>query len=100
MRVIILDKVNLFTQGLDGKVRARIKKCLDILEYFGYKLRMPYSKCIMPGIYELRIINQGNVRLIYTFKDNNIIIFYGFVKNTDKISTKEMHSIQARYNSL
>ena len=100
MKLIVLDVVSSFKSGLDVKVRASIKRGLSTLEHFGYAVRMPYSKNILPGIFELRITNPRNIRLIYTFKDNCIIVFHAFIKNAEKISAKEMHTIKAKYRSL
>jgi phage-related protein len=100
MKLIVLDNVTSFKAGMDVKVRASIKRGLSTLEYFGYAVRMPYSKNILPGIFELRITNPQNIRLIYTFMDNCIIVFHAFIKKTDKISNKEMNAIKAKFRSL
>jgi phage-related protein len=100
MEVIVLDHVNIFKESLELKTRARIEQYLATLKEFGYALRMPYRKNIDPGIFELRIMNPQNIRLIYTFKNNCAVVFYGFIKNTEKISTKEMNTIKLKFNNL
>lgn len=73
---------------------------MKLLEEYGNYLRMPYSKYILPGIFELRVGGTYNIRLIYTFHNNSAIVFYGFIKKTKKISHKEIQNILNKFNNL
>jgi hypothetical protein len=52
----------------DDKLRAKVIRNIKLLETFGSELRMPESKHIENGIYELRTIQSNNiVRCLYFF---------------------------------
>jgi len=70
------------------------------LEEFGHNLRMPHSKQIDSNIFELRVMGNQQIRLIYCFWQEGITIFYGFVKQTNKIPTKELEVIKKKYRLL
>ena len=67
MQIIILDDVKHFILGLEAKYQGRVSKCIDLLRNNGHLLRMPNSRYIAPGIFELRITGSLNIRLIYSF---------------------------------
>ncbi|HEY9583720.1 MAG TPA: type II toxin-antitoxin system RelE/ParE family toxin [Candidatus Paceibacterota bacterium] len=100
MKVIILDETNEFILNIDEIDRSRSRKYIGLLEDFGHLLRMPYSKNILPYIFELRVGGIHNIRLVYTFYKNFAIIFYAFMKKTEQIGVKEMNTIKTKYNSL
>ncbi len=100
MKLVILDNVEAFIHDFDLKTYTRIRRNLDILEKSGHNLRMPYSKNILPNIFELRIIGQDNIRVIYTFSNDLIVVFYAFLKKTNQISLKDMRTIRSKYYNL
>jgi hypothetical protein len=104
MKVDIFPRVTKFINDQDLQTSARIQKMLETLEMEGYKIEMPYSKQIGNNMYELRIKGKKQVRLIYTFKNNKALVFYGFIKKTQKIpiyiikTIKTIHRDIDRYN--
>ena len=100
MEVEIKDQPNVFISQIETEFQQRVFKVIDFLEEWGSMLRMPYSKNIGKNIFELRIIGKHNVRLIYTFKFNKAIIFYGFYKKTERISIRDLHEIERRHSIL
>jgi phage-related protein len=101
MKVIIVDKVEDFLDSLDAETRASSRRLIEMLREFGSMLRMPYSKNIMPEIFELRVIGQQNVRLIFTYLYNDTaIIFHAFIKKTEQIRLKEIKLIRTKFNNL
>ncbi len=44
-----------FLDSLPAKMRVKALDSLDLLEEFGNQLRLPYSKALANGIFELRI---------------------------------------------
>lgn len=52
---------------------------------------MPHAKKITDCLFELRVRGSQEVRIFYTFNKKSIIILYGFLKKSDKISRKEIN---------
>jgi phage-related protein len=71
-----------------------------MLEEFGHTIRMPYSRYVLPGIFELRTMGRDNVRLIYTFKNNEAIVFHAFLKKTESMTFYEISIIKQKFNGL
>lgn len=53
-----------------------------MLVNLNYELRMPYSKSLGKGLFELRITSPRQTRIIYTFHNNQIILLNIFIKKT------------------
>ena len=81
-----------YLNSLSPKLRAKTLRSIMLLEEFGCELRMPYSRLIGEGIFELRSIVGSNVtRVLYFFIENNTaILTHGFNKKTQKAPTKEV----------
>lgn len=65
---------------------------VDLLQENGHNLRMPHVKKIGDKFWELRII--------YTFNKNQIIILNWFAKKTNKIPTKEIEIARKRLTTI
>jgi len=100
MQVILMNDVREFLKTKEKFVRVRAIKYLALLEDQGHMLRMPYSRNILPGIFELRVTGKNNLRLVYTFRDGAALVFYGFAKKTEEISLKDIRLISAIFESL
>ncbi len=83
------ERMEIFLTTLEKPTIAKMLRTLDLLEMFGNKLGMPHSKSLQHGLFELRIRGAQEVRVIYTFHKNTIVLLYGFVKKTNKISKKD-----------
>lgn len=95
-----MEEVQNFMDSLGDGAVGRCRGYLDLLKNYGYNIRMPYSKNVLPGIFELRVGGVYNVRLIYTFSQGCAIIFYGFMKKTEKIKRRELKIIKIKFNNL
>ena len=100
MNIIILDEVRDFLLKINKVDRTRANRFIVVLENHGHLIKVPYSKNILPRIFELRVGGIQNIRLIYTFYDNNAVIFYAFMKKTEQISLNEINTIKAKFNNL
>ena len=87
-----------FLDSLDVKMAAKLIGLLEILEEYGPALRMPYSKALGDGIFELRCVFGNNAtRVLYFFySGRTIVLTNGFVKKTQKTPTKEIHLAKER----
>lgn len=79
-----------FINSLERPLRNRVRKNLKLLEFLGYDLKMPFSKSLGDGLFELRIVGMTHIRLIYAYRYDQIWILHIFIKKTNKIQPKEI----------
>lgn len=94
------ETIEIFLAKLEKPTIAKVLRTVDLLERFGNQLGMPHSKSIGQSLFELRIRSQQEIRLIYTFSNNGVIILHGFVKKSQKIPKKELNIAQQKLLSL
>ena len=93
MRVNVIHKdISKFIENLDDRSHAEVLRALELLEDKGYEIRMPYSKKIMGDIYELRIKSVQNVRIFYTFHQNQIFLLHAIIKQKQKLSKEDIET--------
>ena len=87
-----------FLDSLEAKTAAKTVALMEVLEEYGPKLRMPYSKHLDDGIFELRCQIGGNaVRTLYFFfVGKKIIVTNAFFKKTKKTPVKELQLAKRR----
>ncbi|MBA3721609.1 MAG: type II toxin-antitoxin system RelE/ParE family toxin [Parachlamydiaceae bacterium] len=67
----------------------------------GWPLGMPLTRSIGNGLWEVRSsIPNGIARVIFTVKNNEIVLLHGFIKKTQKLPLKELEIAKNRYKSL
>ena len=81
-----------FIDSLDNKMKAKVFSRLELLESYGSKLGMPFSRHLENGIFELRTVQGNNItRVLYFFASGKtIILTHGFVKKTAKTPQGEI----------
>ena len=81
-----------FIMSLDKKMRTKVLRLIEMLEYGGYELREPYSKHIEDGIFELRAkVGSDISRVMYFFViGSKAILTNGFIKKTQKTPRSEI----------
>ncbi len=101
MKVNFLDsKVEEFISSLEKPTVAKVLRTIDLLEMFGYSLRLPHSKRIRKNLYELRIRGKQEVRILYTFHKDEGILLHGFLKKSQRIPPKELQIAVLKLNML
>lgn len=85
-----------FIDGCAPKHQVKILRFLSLLEDMGPTLTRPYADTLTDGIHELRVKLSGDqVRLLYFFCFQKfIVLYYGFVKNTDRVPEKFIHKVK------
>lgn len=94
------QSIEKFITGLEKPVIAKTLRTLDLLEKFGNKLGMPHSKKIDTNLFELRVRGKKEVRIIYCFYKNTIVLLHAFIKKTQKIPKREIILAKNRQNTL
>lgn len=81
-----------FIEGLDCKMKAKVFGRIALLEEYGSRLGMPFSRHLGDGIFELRTSQGSDItRILYFFFVGKRIIFtHGFVKKTQKTPKREL----------
>lgn len=91
MEVVIIDNsLEKFIKSLEGPAIVKTLHTVELLESFGHKLGMPYSKSVGDGVFELRVRGEQEVRILYVFHNKKAVLLHGFVKKGMKIPKKEL----------
>ena len=81
-----------FIDAQNRKMRARIAFTERLLEENGPFIRMPYSRPLGDGLFELRIQSGNDIARVLYFlcKEHTIVLTNGFVKKTQKTPAAEI----------
>jgi len=87
-----------FLDSLNVKMSAKMTGLMEILEERGTELRLPYSRSLGDGIFELRCKQGSNITraLYFFFYGGRIIVTNGFTKKTLKTPPGEIKLAKAR----
>ncbi len=94
------DFINKFIDTLDKRTRMSCHQALLELEISGNELTMPLSKYIGDGLFELRIKETANIRILYAFYNNSAWVLHIFKKKSDRIPQKDLDTARRRYRLL
>jgi phage-related protein len=83
-----------FILKLETSVIVRIDHMINRLGMYGNELKMPHSKALGNGLFELRILGKKQVRIIYTFHEGAAVLLHAFVKKSWTIPGKELRYAQ------
>ncbi|ABK45227.1 protein of unknown function DUF891 [Magnetococcus marinus MC-1] len=83
-------------------IHADFLRLVQLLEEFGMDLRMPHSRAMGKGLFELRCKgSEGIGRAFYcTVKGQNIVILHSFIKKTQETPAKELRTAQKRLKEV
>ena len=73
---------------------------MDMLEIFGEKIGLPYSKHISHNLYELRVRGKQEVRIFYCFYNQGAVLVHVFVKKSQKTPQQEINTAISRIKVL
>lgn len=76
----ISDSILQYIQSLDNRTQLGCFKAICDLKNYGNELTMPISKNIGNEFFEPRIKEVSNIRIIYTFHNNESWILNAFKK--------------------
>lgn len=101
MNVIFLNgKIKNHLLSLEKSSISKSLKLIKLLERFGNELGMPYSKKLLPNLYELRVRGQQEIRIFYGFHQNQAVVVHLFIKKSQKTPQKEIETALARIAQL
>ena len=94
------DNLKEFIRGLQKPTISKILRAIDLIQQFGYHLRMPHSKPLGKELFELRIRGIQEVRIIYTFHKNTALLLHGFIKKTQHIPNRKIEIALQKLSTL
>lgn len=101
MKVVYFHaRIEDFINRLNGTCLKHLFKALDMLESKGYNLRMPYSRSLGKGLFELRIPSNPPIRAAFGFHNGNAVIVHIFFKKTMSIPKHELDYAYGVWKSL
>ena len=96
------EDVRLEIDALPVGIRASYARLTELLEEFGLELRMPHSRAMGGGLFELRPRGrEGIARVFYCTKvGRKIIILHSFIKKTNETPKREMDIARRRQREV
>lgn len=103
MEIIYFNtKAKLFLEALSTElvIGPRISGALELLEKYGNRLGMPFSKALGGGVFELRVVGVIHIRILYVFHDGYAWVIHAFNKKTNRIQGREMSYARKQQRAL
>jgi phage-related protein len=96
------EGVRLEIDALPVGIRAAYTRLTELLEEFGLDLRMPHSRAMGGGLFELRPRGrEGTARVFYCMKvGSKIIILHSFIKKTHETPKRELDIARRRQREV
>jgi phage-related protein len=96
------EKVRLDVETLPVGIRASYARLTGLLVEFGLSLRMPHSKSMGDGLFELRPRGpEGTARVMYcTRVGRRIVILHVFIKKTQKTPKRDLGIARRRQREV
>jgi phage-related protein len=91
-----------FLDGLSDAAKGKVYAALAMLEMEGNRLRLPRSRALGGGLFEMRVGHpEGPFRIIYCFQPGQqVVLLHAFVKRTERISVQDLELARARKAEL
>lgn len=90
MDVISNSEIEKFIKSLERTSLGKTSKTIILLKTFGSNLGMPHSKRIAINLFELRVRGQQEIRIFYSYKNQQAILLSGFIKKSNKTPEREI----------
>ena len=96
------EAVRLEINALPIGIRASYVRLTELLEEFGLNLRMPHSRAMGEGLFELRPKGrEGIARVFYcTQVGKRIIVLHSFIKKTGETPKRELEIARKRLREV
>jgi phage-related protein len=96
------EDVRLEIETLPVGIRASYARLTELLQEFGLDLRMPHSRAMGDGLFELRPRGrEGIARVFYCTKvGRKIIILHSFIKKTNETPKRELDIARRRQREV
>ena len=87
-----------FINSLSSKAKSKIINAIDLLEEYGTRLGSNHVKKLTgTDLWELRILGQDNVRILYTaVTGKTFLLLHGFIKKKQKTDKRGLDTALVR----
>jgi len=94
----VKDEIEVWPDG----ILADYARLVELLMEFGPNLRMPHSRAMGDGLFELRPRGREGIgRVFYCFVvDQRVVILHAFVKRTQETPEKELRLARKRMKEV
>ncbi len=90
-----------FIRKLQPTAQAKLAKEVELLQAYGPKLSMPHAKPIGSGLFELRVRDKQEVRVLYIYAHKSTIyLLHAFIKKQGPIPKREIETAQNRAKEI
>lgn len=96
------EEVRLEIDALPVGIRASYTRLTTLLEEFGLDLRMPHSRAMGGGLFELRPKGrEGIARVFYCMKvERKILMLHSFIKKTNETPRRDLDLARQRQKEV
>lgn len=81
----VTDAIYDFCNSLDDDTQVRVERLVGMLRTYGHQLRLPHSRALGSGLFELRLNGKHAVRLLYCYVGNRAYIVHAVMKKQGTI---------------
>ena len=99
-KVLLETEVVRFISKLQKSTQSKYERLRQLLIIHGPDLGMPHARAMKSRLFELRIRGREEVRLFCITNGDEALIFYGFIKKTNKIPKQELKIILGLYKEI
>ncbi|HEY3597666.1 MAG TPA: type II toxin-antitoxin system RelE/ParE family toxin [Paraburkholderia sp.] len=88
--------------ALPAGILASYLRLVDLMQEFGADLRMPHSRAMGDGLFELRPRGREGIgRVFYcTHVEKQVVVLHSFVKKTQETPQNELRTARARLKEI
>jgi phage-related protein len=95
-----VEPVRDWLKGLCPQDRKLIGEDIKTVQW-GWPLGMPLVRPMGSGLYEIRTHLENRIaRVLFSFKDNQIILLHGFIKKSQKTPRQDLDLAKERMKKL
>lgn len=100
-RIIMHDLMETELVNLPLELQGKTVDLIEKLQTIG-QLRMPHSKSLGGGLFEIRVIERNNIaRTIYAYQQSKtIFLLHAFVKKTNKTPAIALKTARTRLQEM
>ncbi len=90
--------VKAFLDALPLSAKAKVYAALEMLAAEGNRLRLPKSRALGDGLFEIRVAHpEGPFRIIYCFRPGRkVLLLHAFAKRTEEIPAQDLELAKER----
>lgn len=87
-----------FIEKLDLEKINQTVHLIDLLSRYGHLIGNNYIKKIRGELYELRVPGKIQIRVLFTFDGQTVVLLHAFKKKSNRIPLKEIATAARRFD--